>query len=155
MTTDTEITIKVMPEQLVMSKLCVATLAELPHTFSESIPEVWNYVTDHGGQLDGRPFARYYELTPERVVVEIGFPVVAHLDGDDTIVPELLPGGEIAFLPVYGPYHKLRESYAKIHEWLKLNGRRTAGQEWEVYITDPGEEPDQDKWLIEIYCPLK
>lgn len=30
-----------------------------------------------------------------------------------------------------------------------------AGAPWEVYVTDPGAEPDQSKWRTDIFFPLR
>jgi effector-binding domain-containing protein len=33
-------------------------------------------------------------------------------------------------------------------------GRRPASTMWEVYLTDPEEEPDPARWRTEVYWPV-
>jgi effector-binding domain-containing protein len=39
-------------------------------------------------------------------------------------------------------------------EWIVRNGGTPASSPWEVYFTDPAEEPDPQKWRTEIVMPF-
>ena len=38
---------------------------------------------------------------------------------------------------------------------MESEGLEGAGAPWEVYVTDPGAEPDQSKWRTEIFFPVR
>ena len=48
-----------------------------------------------------------------------------------------------------GPYDALRQTWAALTEWMSSQGLQPAGAPWEVYVTDPGAEPD----IIEVAAP--
>ncbi len=43
------------------------------------------------------------------------------------------PGGTVATTVYMGPYDQMKPAHAAIHAWARENGRRLAGQSWEVY----------------------
>ena len=51
-------------------------------------------------------------------------------------------------------YDTLSEAYAALETWMSANGLKPAGDAWEVYLTDPGEVPDQADWQTEINWPV-
>jgi AraC family transcriptional regulator len=38
---------------------------------------------------------------------------------------------------------------------MKSQGLEPAGAPWEVYVTDPGAEPDPSKWRTDIFFPVR
>jgi effector-binding domain-containing protein len=54
-----------------------------------------------------------------------------------------------------GPYETLSTAHETLHKWIGENKREASGRPWEVYVTDPGSEPDNTKWVTEVYYPLK
>ena len=38
---------------------------------------------------------------------------------------------------------------------MKANDVVSPGPSWEVYVTDPGAEPDTSKWQTDIYFPVE
>ena len=51
-------------------------------------------------------------------------------------------------------YDTLSEAYAALETWISANGLKPVGDAWEVYLTDPGEVPDQADWQTEINWPV-
>ena len=41
-----------------------------------------------------------------------------------------------------------------LNEWIVREGLEPAGVPWEVYVTDPGAEPDPSKWRTDLYFPV-
>lgn len=66
-----------------------------------------------------------------------------------------LPGGNVVRGDHYGAYDATPASHEAINKWIEANGKTITGSPWEVYVTDPGTEPDQSKWLTEIYYPVQ
>ena len=51
-------------------------------------------------------------------------------------------------------YEKLGEAHEAIQKWAVKRGHKPAGDPWEHYLTDPGDEPDQKKWQTKLYLPI-
>jgi AraC family transcriptional regulator len=128
---------------------------EIGPTLGELLPAVFTHVITNGGQPTGMPFARY-DLKPDHTFhVEAGAPVAEHVAETETIKRSVLPGGPAAKLVHTGPYENLSSAHMSVHAWMKENGREAVGLPWEVYLTDPGQEPDNSKWVTEVYYPLR
>jgi effector-binding domain-containing protein len=105
-------------------------------------------------ELAGSPFARYHSFG-DLVDLEVGLPVKAPIAPEGPVKPSELPGGPAAIAVHAGPYEGLADTYAAIEEWLASTGRTASGGPWEIYLTDPSEEPDPGKWLTEVIYPLQ
>jgi effector-binding domain-containing protein len=117
-----------------------------PGAFSEALGRifgaVFGYVTAHGGQPVSAPLTYYHGMTGA------GFDISA-------VTPFMLPGGEVAVTDYYGPYDGVVAAHQAIEAWLAEQGREPGEGAWEVYWTDPGEEPDPAKWRTEVFWALK
>ena len=89
------------------------------------------------------------------VDLECGMPVAAPLKGTDRIRAGELPGGKAATVTHTGPYDQLGQTWEKLMAWMKSEGLEPAGAPWEVYVTDPGREPDSSKWRTDIFFPVR
>jgi len=86
--------------------------------------------------------------------VEAGIPVAEHVVPTSEIRQSLLPAGPAAKLVHLRPYERLEDAHKTLHQWIGENDRECVGNPWEIYLTDPGEEPDSSKWVTEVYYPL-
>lgn len=55
----------------------------------------------------------------------------------------------------YGDYSNTGECHDAIDKYISEHSKTINGPVWEVYVTDPGAEPDTAKWLTEIYYPVQ
>lgn len=138
----------------VMSARRKSTQAELKTVFHEVLPAAFQHILASGGQPAGAPFARYHTWEENNVDVEAGIPVTQPIAGSGEIVASELPGGQMAVVDHFGPYEGLHAGYEALHRWMAENGYKAAGAPFEIYWTDPGEEPDQSKWRTEILYPV-
>lgn len=129
---------------------------EIQETLAQALPGAFGYVIERGQQPVGPPLTRYLSHDPEagKMVIEGACPVATPLEGEGDIEAGELPGGEVAFTWHVGPYDRLGEAHTALCEWLAENGRQAAGPPWEVYWTDPGQEPDPGKWRTEVLLPI-
>ena len=87
--------------------------------------------------------------------LEGGMPVAAKVDGDGRVESGELPGGDIVTTMHVGPYEKLVEAHDALHVWMRENGKQLASAHWEIYWTDPGQEPNPANYKTELRWPIK
>ncbi|MDE0047587.1 MAG: GyrI-like domain-containing protein [Chloroflexota bacterium] len=117
--------------------------------------EVYGYIQERGEQPAGMPFSRYHSMDGTTVDLECGMPVASPMEGKGRVQAGELPAGSVATVTHLGPYDGLPQTWSALTEWMASEGHNPAGAPWEVYVTDPGAEPDQSKWRTEIYFPVR
>jgi effector-binding domain-containing protein len=88
------------------------------------------------------------------IELEAGLPVSAPLPSRGRIHAGRLPGGEAAVTTHVGSYDGLITAGEVLSAWVEKQGRNASGPNWEVYVTDPGREPDPARWRTDVYQPL-
>jgi effector-binding domain-containing protein len=131
----------------------------LPGFFGGAYAELYAYAGRCGAAPDGPPFARYPGITtaavgPE-ITVEAGVTLQRAVEGAGRIESSELPGGDCAVTEHVGPYDTMEPAYKAIEEWMRAHGREPASGPWEIYHSDPAEEPDPQKWRTDIHWRLK
>ena len=127
----------------------------IAQAIGEALPLVFAYAQQNGIPVAGPPFARYPEMGPGLMTLDIGIPVAAPPDISGAEVrADTLPGGLAAVTIHAGPYAKLPEAVTALGEWIAGQGLTPAGGPWESYITDPGEYPDPKDWKTEVFWPV-
>lgn len=102
----------------------------------EGLPMILKYLAAIGVAPAGAPFTRYLEYTPEKVEIEIGFPVKGSIPEKDAIYSGSLPGGRVATLLYVGPYDQISPAYEGINEWMSVNRKKLRGKSWEIIPID-------------------
>ena len=101
------------------------------------------------------PFARYHAFG-EIVDLEAGVIVKEPVRPAGDVRPGELPAGPAAIAVHTGSYETLGVTHAAMRRWLEANPTQEAnGGPWELYLTDPAEEPDPARWMTEVIFPLK
>jgi effector-binding domain-containing protein len=127
----------------------------------ESYPELFAHLEAHGVQPAGAPFLRYNLIDMERQLeIETGVPVAAPVPGEGRVFTGALPAGRYATLTHIGPYDGLIDANEALQQWARDQGLEWAMSEtdegdrfesrFEVYVTDPGDEPNPEKWETEV-----
>ena len=129
--------------------------AKLPELLGEFFGEVYGHILQQGGQPSGMPFSRYYDMDGVNVDFECGMPVASPMAGAGRVQAGELPACTAATVTHMGPYDDLPQSWNALLAWMGSQGLEPAGPPWEVYVTDPGAEPDQSKWRTDIYFPVR
>lgn len=148
-------TIVTLTPQPVLTMRFEVAPSELGAKLAEVFPAVLRYTQAHGARVAGMPFSRYHGHDEARGVFEIeaGLPIDGPCAGDPAILATELPGGRAAKLVHVGPYDTLGESHDRLRAWVAAH-HEARGAAWEVYVTDPGAEPDPAKWRTEIFLPI-
>jgi len=134
----------------------VVTMATLDETVEMLMGELLAR-PDIVGAATGAPLVRYDVIDMEReLVIQIGVPVAPGTPGDDSVVAGVLPAGRYLTATHTGPYADLEEATGAFQNWASEQGYQfdvrpgDSGDVWgcrlEHYTTDPGQEPDQNRW---------
>lgn len=133
----------------------VATPPEkLGEVMGELFGEVAAYIAEQGVGPMGAPFSIYHSILADEVELESGLPVAEALASKGRIEAGELPGGRVVITSHYGPYETLPRTHMDLYNWMMEQGLEVRGPFWEVYLTDPGEEPDPNKWRTDIVWPV-
>ena len=132
------------------------TMDRIAQVMGPLFGELHGYMQQNGRAPAGMPFAIYHCMEEGGDVdLECGMPVAEPLAGTDRIRAGELPGGTVATVTHTGPYDQLRQTWTALTAWMKSQGLEPAGAPWEVYVTDPGAEPDPSKWRTDIFFPVR
>ena len=108
----------------------------------------------HGVTPAGPPFTRYASMEDGPIGLEAGLQLPRAVPGNGAIIEGELPAGEAATTLHVGSYSGLWAAYEALTYWMENCRRTPADEPWELYITDPREEPDSSLWQTEIVWPL-
>ncbi len=128
---------------------------------ADRIPEVLGWLAERGVAPAGPPFLRYLVIDMDRELeVEAGVPVAQPVEGDDDVLAGVLPAGRYVTLTQVGHPDALVAVTGVLldaahHRGLVWDSEPTpAGERWgcrlESYLTDPREEPDMNRWRVEL-----
>ena len=148
-----EFQIKTLPEKHVASIRMKTTPDKLSQTFEEIFPEVLSYLQSLNMKPSGPPFGRYHAYG-EEIDLEAGVPVHKPIEPKERIQASTLPETQVATAWHIGDFDKLEQSYRILEKWMKSEGYTPSKGPWEVYWTDPRQEPDKSKWRTEIIWPI-
>ena len=128
----------------------VVSYDQLGSFMGEVFPKVFQHLKERGLQPISPPFSLYRQVTGNSVDVESGFALAQQAVGEGEITPNHLPGGKVAVTMHVGHYDSLMQTHQSIERWVKEQGLAEGKMAWELYVTDPGLEPDSSKWQSEV-----
>ncbi len=127
--------------------------AKIGDTLGELLPGVFQYISQKGLAFAGPPTCRYCDWSATHVTLEAGLPVAGPDSGDGDIIAGTLPAGPAATTIHIGPYDLLSKAHGAVETWMAENKLKSAGDPYEIYLTDPGQVPDPAEWQTEIVWP--
>lgn len=138
-----------------------APATELQARLGTAIPRLVAHALASGLELAGPPFVRYHERrldpgsSPDPIHFEAGVPVLKPGAGTEDIKAVELPAGPAIATVHVGPYQDLPRAHAALASWARARGREAGGPPWEVFLTNPLQEPDPHRWRTKVFLPLK
>jgi effector-binding domain-containing protein len=129
------------------------------------IPELFDWLADHGVQPAGPAFWKYNVIDMATALeVEVGVPVDQPPAGDNRVKSGTLPGGRYVVASHVGHPDTLESATADLLAWADANGlawdvRTVDGEErWtarlEEYLNGPDDQPDMNKWETNLVFRL-
>ena len=129
-------------------------LSELPAFFAQAYPAVLTVLATQGVEPTGPPFAWYAGPPTGEVVLEAGFAVPHRIEPSGEVVASTLPAGRVVRTVHVGPYGTMSATYDRMRAWILEHRLIPTMPMWEVYLTDPGADPDPATWRTEICWPV-
>lgn len=130
------------------------TRSEIGETITDCLKALSDYCRGSDLEPSGPPFARYPEMSADRLTMEIGMPFSSPVAGAGEIEAGFLQSGPAVMAVHEGDYDRLAETYDAIAGWIQANRLSRVGAPWESYVTDPEEIPDPAGWRTEVYWPI-
>jgi len=122
--------------------------------------ELFAWLSTKGIAPAGPAFMKYDLIDMPRLEIEFGVPLKTAVAGEGKLVPGTLPAGRYAESTYWGHYSNLMDFNAVMIGWAKEKGIRwdskvaPEGEQFacrmEIYVTDPREEPDPEKWETQL-----
>lgn len=131
--------------------------SEIAQKLAEALPEVARFLAanEAASGNPGFPFTRYHSYSADELDIEAGIAVEKPIAPTGRILAGELPAGRAAVAIHLGKYDDLASTHLVLSRWVAEQGLEADGPAWEVYVTDPGLEPDPAKWRTDVYLPLK
>lgn len=150
-----EIETRTLAEQETAVEYGTVSATEIAPWLAKAFTEVASYLGRKGAGPAGMPFARFHPTGDDRFEVEAGFPASTPTSGEGDVEPSDLPGGLAAVALHIGPYDTVKPTYEALQAWVRERGGETVGDAWEVYLTDPENQPDPGTWRTEVVQPYR
>ncbi|MCD4684277.1 MAG: GyrI-like domain-containing protein [Bacteroidales bacterium] len=131
------------------------TMEEMGDKMGQVFGALMAYTGKIGIQMAGPPFSIWYEYESEVFEFDSGIPVPGKIVGEGDIKSLETYAGKVIHATHTGSYESTQYSWGALQEFITDNGLELNGDPWEVYITDPMSQPDQTKWVTELYWPVK
>jgi effector-binding domain-containing protein len=116
------------------------------------------FVTANGMQLAGQPLAITNYWDERGWGFDAGIPVsgvpMRGAGPDSPVRMGETYGGRVVRAVHVGPYTSLAATYEKAQAFATAHGLEHNGRSWEVFVSDPGNTPE-DELVTEIYYPVK
>ncbi len=150
-----EIEIKEQSEHTYMGirkKIPVAQIAEVSRPLYE---QVYNYVMQSGGQINGPALAIYHSEPSAEFDMECAVPVANELPASGDIKAGTLPAGKVAIGTHRGSYEGLKQAWEDYAREVMARGIELQMPCWEEYAVSMDSESDPSKFVTLIVGPLK
>ena len=120
-----------------------------------SFGAIMAHINKNNLQMAGPPRAVWYKWDGQNFEFDNVIPIAAKAKGDGEIKSIETYGGNAIHTTHMGSYESTHHSWEALEKYMKANNFEPGGDPFEVYITDPQMEPDQSKWITELYWPVK
>lgn len=123
--------------------------------YAKGLGAVSGYLGAERIQPTGMPMSIMHTWEPENVVMELAIPVADSIAVPDSLTMGKIPGGPALKLKHMGSYHNLDESYEAFEAHNLANDVKPRWYPYEIYVTDPSQQPDTSQWVTEIVYPVE
>jgi len=151
---DDEVVVEALELRHIASIRVQCAHADMQKVLSVALPEAFQHVLSRGATVTGQPLVRYHSFG-DTIDMEAAIPVAEPVEPGGRVVASTLPAGRGVVAWHVGPYERLGDTHERIQAYLDEHGLTPAGACWEEYWTDPGMEPDPEKWRTRVVWPVE
>ncbi len=130
---------------------------EMETVLGNDFGELMPYIAQHHQEDFGNPFTLWHSWDEKTMFgsFEAGVSIKSQSPEEGRIkVRRTKPVKVVAGIH-YGPYDQTMYMYEAIQKYMKDHNMEEAGGPIELYVTDPGQEPDPNKWETVIMFQVK
>lgn len=132
-----------------------ANAEEIGPKMGQLYAQIGAFMAKNNIAMAGMPMTIYYFNEDGSIDMECAMPTAESIEtADDEIVSKITFAGRLIKGIHLGDYSKLEDSHTQLLSYLENNNLKQAGEMYEIYITDPGAEPDTSKWQTDIFIPI-
>lgn len=132
-----------------------STAAGLGKKYGEIYGELSEIIKKQDLEVTDHPLGIYHSFTQEDVDMEGAIVVKGNPKPEGRMHVINTYKGKALRGDFYGPYDKLQEGWDATVAYAKENNMETTWPCFEIYVNDPGNEPNPSKLHTEIYLPIK
>ena len=152
----TDFEIRDLPKQATVIRRALVPAADLSQFFDQTYSNLWAAIEEPGLRVTGPPFALCHGMPGEMIDIEAGFPADGTFRERDDLKAGVLPGCRAIVGTHVGPYEGLATTWTAMQEWGREQGLQRSGDSfWEIYLSDPGSEPDPGRWRTQLVQPIE
>lgn len=134
--------------------------ANISATLGSLFGEIYQSLARKGVMPISQPFARYISFPnqagdEDKVVIKAGAFMEAAIETDGRIQLAYSNTGNTLQASHFGPYESVSITHDAMHAYCNENNLKTNGSAYEMYITDPGLEPNPANWETKVIYELK
>lgn len=149
-----EVVTKVVQSHNALSIRINCTVDEIEEAMSGSMSQLLTEADRAGLQMTGPPFTIWYKWEGEEFEFDNCIPVSKFIKPSKGIRAIQTYSGKVASVLHTGHYNTTGNSWMALESWVTEN-LESNGDPWEVYLTNPQDEPDPTKWVTELVWPVK
>jgi effector-binding domain-containing protein len=118
-----------------------------------ALDKVWAFLRANQVPNSGQNVFLYHhpERSGEAMDIDFGVQVPDSFENKGEVICVQTPSGEVAQTVHIGPYDRLGEAHAAIHQWCKVNQRPIGAASWEIYghwNSDPAKLETTIRYLL-------
>ena len=148
---------KEMAAQLVLLIRDSAGPESYAQVMGKGYTELQVFVQKNKLTCTGHPFAIYHswDSLTMRSVFDLGMSIKESCAVSGRIRLEEIPAQQVVVADYFGPYDQTYQVYNALDKYIAQSHLKQSGGPWEIYITDPLQEPDTAKWQTQILFPVE
>ncbi|NOQ26333.1 MAG: hypothetical protein GQ564_13295 [Bacteroidales bacterium] len=102
------------------------------------------------------PVVVYHASNKENhTILECAIPISEKIIESDNIKIIELSASKTIMATHFGHYNTVRTTSDALQQYISENNIEITGSRFEIYVTDPMQEPDSRKWETKVYYPIK
>ncbi len=124
---------------------------DIAATLAQRYSEILRLMDHKGITMAGAPLAIYHTWDGKTTDIEAVIPTTTLATGSGSVTPVTLEAGSYLVADYYGPYEMSEMAHSACDAWFANNGGTPSAAPFEEYVTDPGAEKNQTKWLTRVW----